>query len=195
MSHIDYSGPSWKDYLQKHLNNLSQDEVWLVPCVSDFSFVQGVLSEDDYKLLKKNRLCLKNECKISVRRYSENSLSPNDVPVMFFPTKQEVAVVLCRIKQLCLNTSFLFSEHPVAIYNYFIGGPLSISLNELSFMKEIEKFPSFLHSFSNSDGKELRAVIVKYRDSVDKDKMVANCLKDKCPDIAFIDEYIKLLND
>ena len=195
MAHFNYSGSNWMVDLKNHFNSLSQDEIWFVPNVGDFTFIQELFSNEEWKLLKKERELSKNGFTITISDYAKNFLGPADVPVLLNPDNKDTAELLCCIKSKKIESSYLFSNQANPIYDYFSKGlSWSLSTEEITFVKEMEKIPSYPSSFAVSrDEKQFKAIISEYINVIDKEKIVAYCILSKYPTIAFIDGFIKQL--
>lgn len=195
MAHFYYNGSNWMAELKKHFNTLSQDEIWIVPSVHNFSFIQELFSNEEWKQLKKERKLSKNGFAITISDYAKNPLGMTNVPVLLNPTNKETAELLCYIKQKKTGSSYLYSNQANLIYEYFSkGATLTLSDEENAFIKKMEAIQSYPESFVEPRAeKEFKAIISEYINAIDKEKMVAYCILSKYPTIAFIDGFMKQL--
>lgn len=192
MSHLSFCDTNWMNQFKDHYDNLGQNELWIVPSITDFSFIQDVIAKEDYQSLKKNRRFQKNSYIVSIQMFSKViSLTKDKVPVLFFPKEKEFATIFCYIKSSNIESSFVFSDHAVKISGY-LSNSFSLTSDENSYISEMEAVPSYPTSFVG-DEKRFKDVISKYKGKIDNFKMVAHCLINKYPTTPFMEEYIKQL--
>lgn len=194
MSHLSFCDTNWSNQFKDHYMNLCQNEQWIVPSIKDFSFFQDVIAKEDYQSLKRDRCFQKNSYTVSIQTYSKvMSLNKDCVPVMLFPSEKEFAMIFCYIKSNNIESSFVFCNDTIKISNY-ISNTFSLTLDETNYLSEMEKIASYPKSFA-SDEKQIKEIILKYKDKIDSCKMVAHCLINKYPTTSFITEYIKQLGN